>query len=371
MTPARNNDLQGRRTRILVAPLDWGLGHATRCIPIIRILLQHGNEVVIAASGMTADLLAREFPGIKILSLPGYEIRYSRSRYFFSPKLIFQIPKMLRVISREKAMIKKWLTEEKIDAVISDNRPFIRHDSVPSVYITHQLHVETGHKWMNRLAGNIHRRIINAFSECWVPDEEEGEGWAGKLSHPDRLPGIPVRYIGLLSRFRKMDLPIRYDLLIMLSGPEPQRSQLEKKLLRQAGTMRLRIALLRGLPGRESLPAHPDHIRLFNHLPSEELNDIICSSACVAARGGYSTIMDLAVLSKPALLIPTPGQSEQEYITTHLGKKGKYHSVDQNDISLDADLKKIISVIHDIPSARSNAEVVIKEWLKRNEFNHV
>ena len=205
MKDSGNNDSPGSKHRILVAPLDWGLGHATRCIPLIHLLLHFGNEVVIAASGKTALLLENEFPGIKVLPLPGYNITYSKRPLFFTWKLLFQIPRIRKVIKAEHALLKKWVEEENIDAVISDNRPGLFHEKIPSVYITHQLYVETGILWISRLIGRIHRRMINLFDECWVPDVKEGNGWAGKLSHPDKLPNVPVHYLGILSRFEKIN----------------------------------------------------------------------------------------------------------------------------------------------------------------------
>lgn len=365
-----NKGAVGRRSRILIAPLDWGLGHATRCIPLIRLLLHFGNEVVIAASGKTALLLQKEFPGIRILPLPGYDITYSQNPRLLAWKLLFQIPKIRRIFKEEQAMLKKWVEEEKIDAVISDNRPGMFHQEIPSVYIAHQLHVETGIKWMNFFVDRIHRRMINSFNECWVPDMKEKNGWAGNLSHPKILPAVPVHYLGILSRFEKTATPLTYDLLIMLSGPEPQRSLLEKKMLTQAAGLRMRIAMLRGLPDHESVPVHPEHIRIFNHLPSEALNQLICSSALIVARGGYSTIMDLVALRKPALLIPTPGQAEQEYLAAYLKSSNIFTSVKQENVELGRDLKKIKGSYSPPSLNATQRTLIINNWLKQNGLTH-
>jgi hypothetical protein len=244
------------------------------------------------------------------------------------------------------------------------------HKDIPSVYITHQLHVETGKKWMNFFVDRIHRRMINSFNECWVPDREEENGWAGKLSHPDILPTVPVHYLGILSRFEKTEIPLAYDLLIMLSGPEPQRSLLEKKMLQQAAGLRMEIALLRGLPDHESLPEHPEHIHIFNHLPSEALNQLICSSEKIVARGGYSTIMDLVALGKTALLIPTPGQAEQEYLASYLKSGNLFSPVKQEDVELSRDLEKIKESSSPPLLNNTHKAVFINNWLKQNDLTH-
>lgn len=365
MNSRKKIDVTNKVPRVLVAPLDWGLGHATRCIPIIRALQQEGAEVLVAAEGSISKLLDNEFPGIRILPLPGYRIRYARNRLFFNWKLLWQMPRIGGIIKKEKSLLHDWVRSEGIDAVISDNRPGMFHASIPCVYITHQLHIETGNKAMSRYFSSLHRNLINSFDECWVPDLEEGKGLAGKLSHPELLPAIPVKYIGPLSRLKKTESTGTYDLLIMLSGPEPQRTIFENKLLKQAASLPLRIAVLRGLPGDTTLPSHPSHINIFNHLPAEELNRMIGASSVVVARGGYSTIMDLAAMEKPAILVPTPGQAEQEYLSSHLGKEGIFITVAQSELDLKRDLAKTDACKTFPVHFHSEPHSFIRKWMER------
>jgi hypothetical protein len=342
--PVKINNPKARNPRVLVAPLDWGLGHATRCIPIIKELLNQKCEVIIAAVGAQKAILQAEFPSLTLIEIPGYDIRYDKNRALTMLRLIGAIPKILIRIKQEKAWLKRFSASEKPDLVISDNRYGLALPGVFCVFMTHQLRIKTS---LGRLADallqRMNYRLIGHFSRCWVPDIEVGDGLAGALSHPARLPGIPTKYIGWLSRFGKISqqyrgvgAPIKDpELLILLSGPEPQRSLLEAGIMAQAGGDTGNIVLVRGLPeGGPALVDIPPGLTVYDHLPAVELESLMRRSRLVVARSGYSTVMDLARLGKRALLIPTPGQPEQEYLGPFLAGKGRAVCVKQSAFSL-------------------------------------
>ena len=324
------------RPKILLAPLDWGLGHATRCIPIIKELINLKCEIWIAASGDQKALLQEEFPLIRFVELPGYNVKYGKNRAFTILKIFSTIPKILIRIKREKDWLRRFLATEKPDAVISDNRYGLYAPGLISVFITHQLRIKTPFgSWADTLLQQIHYRAIRPFSFCWIPDLEGSPSLAGDLSHPRKLPSIPTRYIGLLSRFERSDFPgmgmpeplpvLPCDLLILLSGPEPQRTIFERKVLDQLATYSGSAILVRGLPskGNQGLRISvPPGVRVYNHLPAGALNRVINEAGIVLSRAGYSTIMDLLKLGKKAILVPTPGQTEQEYLGEYLSEKG-------------------------------------------------
>ena len=212
---------------MLVAPLDWGLGHATRCIPIIRELLEQGCEVTIGSGPAAQKILQEEFPDLRFLPLLGYNVHYSRYRSFLPLVLLLQIPKLIFRVYFENRWLKKAIATYGFNAVISDNRPGLYHPGVKSVYITHQLCIKTGNRFTQWLAQKIHYRFIHRFSECWVPDLAGDLNLAGDLSHPLIMPRVPVKYLGPLSRFEKKGAEKKYDLAILLSGPEPQRTLFE------------------------------------------------------------------------------------------------------------------------------------------------
>lgn len=326
---------------ILISPLDWGLGHATRCIPIIYSLIANGATVFVAAEGAVASLIKKEFPQIKILPLSGYCVHYSKKGSFFSFKLLLQIPRLLFVIYKEHKWLKKAIKLYKLDAVISDNRPGLYSKAIHSIYITHQLSIKTGNRFTEWVAQKIHYFFINRFSECWVPDNDTGNDLAGKLSHPSIMPLKPVKYIGPLSRFNKKETEKKYDLLISISGPEPQRTIFEKLLLSQLQVFNGKVLLVRGLP-EETITSNMevDGIEMVNHLSSEELSAALQQSKMVICRSGYTSVMDLMALQQKAILVPTPGQTEQEYLADYMAEKEYFYSASQTMFSLEIALKE-------------------------------
>lgn len=326
--------------RILVAPLDWGLGHATRCIPIVKELVNCGCEVFIAADKHVFFLLKKEFPDIVFLRCKGYEIEYSREKIFFSLKIILQLPSIFFSIWREKKWLKKTIREHHIDAVISDNRFGMYTKKIPSVYITHQLYIKTGNIRTDLLAKRIHYYFIKKYTNCWIPDFEKN-GLAGDLSHPDIIPSN-AKYIGPLSRFISLE-PIekKYDLLIMISGPEPQRTIFENKIFEELKHFVGNVFFVRGLPAEiNKITSSNKSVTIANHLAADELNKVIEQSKMVVGRSGYTSVMDLATLQKHAILIPTPKQTEQEYLARYLSDKGFFYSASEESFSLIELIKK-------------------------------
>jgi predicted glycosyltransferase len=323
-----------KNRRILLAPLDWGLGHATRCIPIVRSLQQNGHEVILAADGATAALLRWEFPDIVIKTLKGYGIRYSKNASLFG-SMLQQLPPILQNIKSEQQWLTELLRKENFDLIISDNRPGFYSKHVPSVYITHQLLIKSGKgKWVNSLLQQLHNRYIKNFNSVWVPDLEGPINLAGELAHPEKQLAQPV-YLGLLSRMKPMTTEAKYDLTILLSGPEPQRTILEEKLTADLAFYKLRVLVVRGLPNPDASASElPSHIKVYNHLPAALLQEAMSASQLIVCRSGYTTLMDLIRLKKKAVLIPTPGQPEQEYLAAHMQQQQLFPFIKQDDISI-------------------------------------
>ena len=332
------NSQTPRSFHILIAPLDWGLGHATRCIPIINFLLTKGFHVAIAASGPPANLLRQEFPTAEILPIPNYRLRYSAGGSWRNAfKIFFQLPKILISIKRENQWLDTIIKTRQINILISDCRFGLHHKDVFCVLMTHQLAIQSPLKWVERWFKKWNYHFINRFNECWVPDQQGFPNLAGEISHPSVLPSIPARYIGCLSRFDSdaTDTKHEHDLAIILSGPEPQRSLLENKLIKELSTQHDfgSIVLVRGLPndaGALQLPG----VTVFNHLPATQLKDIIVNSKLVISRSGYTSVMDIIKLGKMSVLIPTPGQPEQEYLGKYLSQQQWCATMEQHNFSL-------------------------------------
>lgn len=303
---------------MLVAPLDWGLGHATRCIPLIHGFLDAGMEVVLAAEGAQAALLLREFPSLECLPLFGYRARYTRSSWALPFTMMLQSPQLFNIIRKEKAWLAETIETHGIDLVISDNRYGLSSDKIPCIFITHQLTIKAQFGWLQTILQKINYRFINRFSCCWVPDAAGNENLAGILSHPKKLPVVPVHYIGLLARFAPQQTEKKYDVCIVLSGPEPQRTLLEKKIVQELISVEGKVLLVRGKPAATDILALPAHVTVYNHLPTEDLQLLVRQSQLIVSRSGYTTVMEMVGLGKKMLLIPTPGQTEQEYLAARL-----------------------------------------------------
>ncbi len=303
---------------ILVAVLNWGIGHATRCVSLIEQLQKKDYQVIIASDGEALLLLQQLFPSLPSFVLPSYKVTYAKHSKLFALKILLQIPKFLRVYGKERNSIKDIVRGENVSAIISDNRFGIFHSSVPSIYITHQIQVKAG--FWTFLTSKIHQYIISKYAVCWIPDTPVIPNLSGSLSYEVSLT-IPKRYIGLLSQFQKQSIPLKYDLLVILSGPEPQRSILETKLLFQLTNTTYRVCFVKGTIEKEVRKMSKENLTCYNYLLQKELEKVINQSELIIARSGYSTIMDLAVLQKKVFFIPTPGQSEQIYLAKHLEKQ--------------------------------------------------
>lgn len=317
---------------ILVAPLNWGLGHATRCIPIIRELEKNGFTPIIASDGVALALLKKEFPHLTVLELPSYNIEYAKKGENFKWKLIKNSPKTINAILSEKQLIKKWVKEYDLAGIISDNRLGVHSKKVPSVFMTHQLTVLSGKTtW---ISSKLHQLFIRKFDECWVPDVNDIPNLTGKLGHL-KNSNLNIKYIGVLSRLQKKELEKKYDIMILLSGPEPQRTILEEKLIDEFENAEESIIFIKGKVEKEQTRVQKGKITFVNFMQSEELEKTFNESEMVLCRSGYTTVMDLCKLEKKAFFIPTPGQFEQEYLAKKYKKEGLVPYSKQDKFSLD------------------------------------
>lgn len=329
-----------------MAPLDWGLGHATRCIPIIRYLLEKHCEVTIAAEGAVAMLLRGNFPELRILVIKGYRISYSGHASTFAFRILAQVPKILKGIRDERKWLAKTQEDNQFDLIISDNRYGLKIEGLTSVIMTHQLQIRSDAGALaDRLLRFAHYRILERFDECWVVDDLGKTSIGGTLSHPERIPDN-AHYIGLLSQLTLDDpRPNTKEggVLILLSGPEPQRSLLEQKILSQiTSKSAFQYTIVAGNPGGAVPDGVPSGIDYHTHLNALQLQGFMANADLVVCRSGYSTLMDLATMGKKALLIPTPGQSEQEYLAKHLGKQGLFFFSNQSSLELEHDITQAL-----------------------------
>ena len=187
----------------------------------------------------------------------------------------------------------------------------------------------------------INYRYINRFTACWIPDFKDEPNLAGVLSHPKKMPFIPVYYLGLLSRFQPTEtVQKKYDLCVLLSGPEPQRSILEEKILQQIGELKGTIVVLRGLPTSDTSLTSTNNCIIHNHLVGTDLLNIVQQSEYIICRSGYTSLMELFSLQKKCIVIPTPGQTEQEFLAKKLLQQHWCLSVQQHQFNLIEEVQK-------------------------------
>ncbi|MDR7209763.1 glycosyltransferase [Flavobacterium piscis] len=324
---------------ILITPLNWGLGHATRCIPIIKALQENNYIPIIASDGIALDLLRKEFPYIQTLELPSYHIEYAKNAKNFKWKLIKNLPKMIVAILDEKKLVNSWIKKYDIDGIISDNRLGVFSKKVPSVFITHQLNVMTGNT--TKFTSKCHQYFIKKYAECWVPDTNETTNLTGELGHLNNSK-LNLKYIGPLSRMRQKETPKQYDLMIILSGPEPQRTLLQEKLQQEIVHYQGAVVFIKGLVEKEQSKQQIKNVTYYNFMNTKQLEQTFNESDLVLCRSGYTTVMDLAKLGKKAFFIPTPGQYEQEYLAIKLQEENLVPYATQNDFTIE-DLSKVKS----------------------------
>lgn len=318
----------------MIAPLDWGLGHATRCIPLISYLHELGWELSLAAEGNIAALLTKEFPTLRVIPLKGYRITYPNKGALFIPKILLQVPKIIHSIKHEHQWLDHLLDNNHFDLVISDNRYGLYTTKTRTVFITHQLGIISGFGGLGDvLLRTMLNRWINRFNTCWIPDAAGNLNIGGKLSHPISMPK-QCAFIGPLSRLNNPPVLEENQLLVLLSGPEPQRTILEKKLIDQLSKIDEEVIFVRGLPSEAASMHNMGRIRFENHLDANRLSEMLSTVKLVICRSGYSSVMDLLKLKKKAILIPTPGQTEQVYLAKHLGALRWFVVQEQSQLDL-------------------------------------
>jgi uncharacterized protein (TIGR00661 family) len=335
--------MQPKPLHILISPLDWGLGHAARCIPIISGLIEAGHKVTIAGYGRSLIMLRKEFPSLESIEIPGFSPSYPGSGNMVL-HLFLRLPQFIGTMVIEHHHLKKLISQQHFDVTISDNRYGFRNKNIMSILITHQVMIKTP-GWLQfaeYLLYRVSSLMISRFDECWIPDESESPGLSGDLSHKYPLPAN-AKFIGPLSRFQIAEpLPDNdvneRKITAIISGPEPQRSIFEALVTKQLRELNQFAIIVGGKP--ESVEIHDvtSDLSIFPYLGSAELQSVISASSLVICRSGYSTIMDLQALGVKALFVPTPGQTEQIYLAGLHQEAGTILWRAQEELNLKADI---------------------------------
>lgn len=353
-----------KQKKILIAPLDWGLGHATRCIPIINVFLTLNCKIVVAAPPVAKALLQTEFPNLEFLDINSYNITYSRKKRWMLLKILLQLPKIIRAIKKEHIWLKHLINTRHFDVIISDNRYGFYSKKVRSIFITHQLQIKTSKRIAQNFIRALTYRHINHFKECWVPDFKGTPNVAGNLSHPKSLPTISTKYIGLLSRFEKVEQQnFIFKYIVVISGPEPQRTIFEQKIFDLVKLSEEKFLIVLGKPENKNLIPGGKNFKAYNHLNTLQLKKAFEQSEFIISRCGYTSVMEILSMQKKSILIPTSGQTEQEYLAQHLMKQNWCYTFSQQE-DFNTNLKSAAKFNYDFPIV-SNAiyKKVIEELI--------
>ena len=323
---------------VFYAILDWGLGHATRSVPMIEGLRARDCRVIIGGSGNSLSYIRDRFSGLESHEIPSYAVNYTHSRAWVD--ISMQVPKINRAIKAEEEWLRNFMCSTKVDAIVSDNCYGMVTDQVPSILITHQLDLQIPAA-LKVLAQKKLNGHLGRFRETWIADNPAEPRLAGALSVPPK--NHASTYLGILSRFRAPEQPVAvipHSVLALVSGPETQRTQFENDLVSQLQNVRGPATVVCGLPA-ENFDEPVGKVRRVSHMADDQLAEAILQAETLICRSGYSTLMDLEKLWKRAILIATPGQPEQEYLASYHKKLGHHR----------------VCAMHDLPELLQHADV--------------
>ncbi|MDX1685226.1 MAG: hypothetical protein R3275_08310 [Saprospiraceae bacterium] len=317
---------------VVVCILNWGLGHATRCIPVINRLREKGKKVILASDGRASQLLKKEFSDVDLIELQSYSVNYPFRSMILN--LMYQWPGIVYAMIREHFQVRRIVREHAPSLIISDNRYGCFHSSAYNVCITHQINPPTRTILFDFLGRLISRLLLKNFQRVWIPDDPAFGPLNGKMVSS---PPSHSRFIGFISRFQNLyqkQSPVA-DILAVLSGPEPARTRFEKKIIRQLEDSGLTYKLVRGkTEGQSVWKDIGKNGRATDYLTSDQLLRELLSVRMVVSRSGFSSLMDYLRLGVGALVIPTPGQYEQEYLIERLPEDGYLMGQSEKDMDV-------------------------------------
>lgn len=254
--------------------------------------------------------------------------------------MALQMPRLSWVIQAEQRVVERYIRDEKVDVLLSDNRYGCWSSKVRSIFLTHQLRPLIPNPILERV---VHRGLewwLSRFEEVWIPDQPPPQALAEKLHRGSKGP--PLRYLGWLSRFQPLPPgDIEYTLAAILSGPEPQRTFLEEAILQQAASVHGKILLVRGRSSALPPKLHPSNVEVLGLVSGEGLAVRVRKSRHLLCRSGYSSLMDLKAMSRSALLVPTPGQTEQLYLANRARELKWCVVQNQEEVDLKSGLEQL------------------------------
>ena len=323
--------------------MGWGLGHATRSIPIINDLKKN-NKVILASNGTSLSFLRKEYPELECITFPDYAIRYPKRKSFLLLSIILQIPLIIIKLIQEYNLTQKIIIDHEIDILISDCRYGVFSKKIPTYFITHQLRFKLTYflKILEPVVQYFNIFMFQFYKAVIIPDTRSLENLTGELTHKGLISKhLKLNYLGVFCNVSNLYINEDIDIFISISGPEIQRTLFEEIILGQINDLPGRKVVVLGKPDSSKIYKNFNNTIIFNHVNREKQNELLNRAKFIICRSGYTTIMELVALKKSALMIPTPGQTEQEYLAKHLKQSGLFYIAEQKKLNLFNELKKI------------------------------
>lgn len=356
-------------SKVLYGVLNWGLGHASRSTPIISSLLNKGHDVIIASSGIAYELLKKNFPAQSFIELPDFDVRYQKKEqnagFGFMLKAGASYQGFNKMIASSRSVVSELVIKESITHIISDNHFGVFNETIPSVIISHQLQLKS--PVLGKTVNKINTQHLNKFDEIWVPDYSIGDGLSGELSCNSAL-AHKTKLIGLLSQVKIERNGKPTELCVLLSGPEPQRTLLSERLHGQinelSSYLKSQFSHIHFIEGCKQLELNSNEfVSHYGLLSQTEVQEILSRSKVVICRSGYSSLMDLYLNEIPAIIVPTPGQTEQLYLAEHNSKRNKFVAQSQVTIDIRTALDGL-STTNETQEANSNSKRLLDTTLQ-------
>jgi len=329
--------LQTKTKKVLIGVFDWGLGHATRDTPLIEEILRRGYKLDILSTGRALVLLKKKFGNrCRYFDVPSIDAPYPKHKYFVFSFTV-SIPEMLFSINQARRLSAKIISKEKYDIVISDCRYDVYDKPNNSYLINHQVRFDCpsfGEKAAEKWLASRYKK----YKYVLVPDFQKNN-LTGRLSHNLLyVKGKKLKYVGILSQVKQRKLDQDIDYFISISGPEPQRTALEKVMRAKLNKLKGKIVVALGKPEIEKTSSGKN-IQIYGYLDSIKQEEMMNRSKFIICRSGYTTVMELTELgNKKVLFIPTPGQTEQVYLAKLYEKKKYFHFVEQQNLDILKDI---------------------------------
>ena len=330
-----------KRLNILFAVHDWGLGHATRDLILLRALLAAGHRITVLSNGRALQLLRQELAAAcEFIALKDMPKPLSRRAFWFYVKMSLALPWVFHTFHRERQLVQQLCRTRHFDRIVSDTRYGVCSEEIPSYYLVHSLRqiIPGRPKNLERMVERSQRRLLRNGCKILIPDQLK-DGLAGDLCH--RLActwGDRLAYIGILSSLQRVPCQPDIDVFISVSGAEPQRSIFERLVLSQTSKLKGKVIVTLGRPEAPGMVTLNGHVTVYGYLNRAQQQGMMNRARLIVSRSGYTTLMELAALGKKALLVPTVGQSEQEYLAAHHRRMGHVHAIHQSKLDLERDV---------------------------------